>query len=110
MSLQPTKRHLLSSDQTVSVANSRLTEGVPRIDLTAEQIAEVQQWVDVTGDFSYRSVRAQAEDVYTRDNRYTPAEYRAHLAAGGAPVSPLDPDAVRRDIEQRRKEALGAAV
>lgn len=110
LSLPPAKKHLLSSDQTSAVVNSRAAEGAPTLNLSPEQVAEVQLWVDVTGDFSYRSVRAQAEDVYARDHRYTAAEYQAHLAAGGAPESPLHPGAVRRDIEQMRKETLGAAA
>lgn len=107
ISLQP-RRHLLSADQTVHVANSRADRGVPAIELTAQQVAEVQQWVDVTGDFSYRTVRAQAEDIYLRDNRYTPAEYQAHLVAGGSPATDGDTDGIRRDIEQMRKDTLGA--
>lgn len=110
VSLQP-RRHLLSTDQAVHVANSRADRGVPVIDLTAQQVSEVQQWVDVTGDFSYRTVRAQAEEIYVRDNRYTPAEYQAYLAAGGTTASAGDTDGIRRDIEQRRKDSLeGSAI
>lgn len=101
--------HLLGAGQTAAVANSRHSEGVPHIELTTDQIAEVQQWVDLTGDFSYRTVRASAEEIYFRDNRYTPAEYAAYLAAAGAGASAPEPGAVRRDIEQMRKERAAAA-
>lgn len=99
-------KHLLSAGQTASTVNSRAAEGVPHLELTPEQITEVQQWVDVTGDFSYRTVRSRAEEIFYRDKPYTRAEYESHLRRGGAPESSLDADAVRRDIEQARKEAL----
>lgn len=108
VSLDPVK-HLMSADQTASIVNMRINDGTPHIALSPEQVNEVQKWVDVTGDFSYRSVRAQAEDIYTRDCQYTPAEYQAHIHAGGAPESPEHPGAVRRDIEQMRKDALRGA-
>lgn len=100
---------LLTAGQARAVTNSRIADGVAHLGLTDEQTDELRRWIDLTGDFSYRTVRARAEEIYMRDNGYSPVEYRAHLASGGAPESPFDRDAVRRDIEQMRKQLAEAS-
>ncbi|MET4144146.1 hypothetical protein [Arthrobacter sp. UYCo732] len=80
-------------------------EGVATIDLTEDQLAAVRDHIDDTGDFSYAGVRQAAEDAYFNDNGYTPAEYSAFISSH-VDISNYfgDPNALRRDIEQARKD------
>lgn len=82
-------------------------KGVPSIELTDGQLAAVRDHIDGTGDFSYAGIRQAAEDAYFNDNGYTPEEHR-HFVARHGDISGYfgDPNALRRDIEQQRKEAL----
>lgn len=83
-------------------------EGVPVIDLTDDQLEAVRDHIGRTGDFSYAGVRKAAEDAYFADNGYSPPEYSDYIATRGDISAYFgDPNAVRRDIEQARKDGLG---
>lgn len=84
-------------------------EGMEIIDLTDDQLAVVRDHIDRTGDFSYAGVRKAAEDAYFADNGYTPREHSDFIARSGDISNYFgDPNALRRDIEQERKNRLGA--
>lgn len=98
------------SENTIRSITNRHSEdeGQEFIDLTDNQLAVVRDHIDRTGDFSYAGVRKAAEDAYFADNGYTPREYGDFIARNGD-ISKFhgDPNALRRDIEQMRKERLG---
>ncbi|ACL41915.1 hypothetical protein Achl_3964 (plasmid) [Pseudarthrobacter chlorophenolicus A6] len=80
-------------------------EGVATIDLTEVQLAAVRDHIDRTGDFSYAGVRKAAEEAYFADNGYTPAEFSDYIQRNGDVSNYFaDPNALRRDIEQARKD------
>lgn len=96
------------TEDTIRVLTNRhADDGTPVIDLTEGQIAAVRDHIDRTGDFSYTGIRAAAEAAYVADHGYTPAEYSDHVRKNGD-ISNFfgDPNALRRDIEQARKDAL----
>jgi len=86
-------------------------EGVATIDLTDDQLAAVRDHIDQTGDFSYAGVRKAAEDAYFIENRYTPDEHREFVTRNGDISNYFgDPSALRRDIEQIRKDQAGTTA
>ncbi|MGN6161623.1 MAG: hypothetical protein ACTHOG_07950, partial [Marmoricola sp.] len=94
-----------------SIVNSRHHDGEPFLDLGAEELSVVRDHLASTGDFSYRALRIAAEEAYLLERHYTPAEYERYLSERGDTTAwHGDPDAVRRDIEQMRKDDLAAAA
>lgn len=94
-----------SPDMIRQITNRREDEGAPVIDLTDGQLAAVRGHIDRTGDFSYTGIRKAAEDAYFLENRYTPDEHRDFVARHGDISNYFgDPNALRRDIEQMRKD------
>ena len=97
-----------SPDMIRQITNRHEDEGVPDIDLTENQLAAVRDHIDRTGDFSHAGVRRAAEDAYFNENRYTPAEHQQLIALRGDTSAFYgDPKALRRDIEQMRKDQAG---
>lgn len=99
------------SENTIRSITNRHSEdeGQEIIDLTDDQLAVVRDHIDETGDFSYAGIRKAAEDAYFADNGYTPREYSDFVARNGDISNYFgDPNALRRDIEQDRKEQLSA--
>lgn len=97
------------SENTIRSITNRHSEdeGQDVIDLTDDQLAAVRDHIDRTGDFSYAGVRKAAEDAYFADNGYSPREYSDFIARNGDISNYFgDPNALRRDIEQMRKERL----
>lgn len=86
-------------------------EDLPVIEMTPEILAAVRRGVDATGDPSSSVIRAAAEEAYELENGYTATEYQRYVSMrGDNSVWSGDPDAVRRDIEQMRKEDLHLAT
>jgi hypothetical protein len=97
-----------STDMIRQITNRREDEGATVIDLTENQLAAVRDHIDGTGDFSYAGVRKAAEDAYFLENRYTPDEHREFVTRYGDISNYFgDPNALRRDIEQMRKDQAG---
>lgn len=75
--------------------------------ISEDQLTAVRDHIDRTGDFSYAGVRKAAEDAYFADNGYTPAEFSDFVTSNGDISNYFgDPNALRRDIEQARKDDL----
>lgn len=84
---------------------------LPQIDMTPDVLDAVRTRVQETGDPSSSTAREAAEEAYELANGYTAAEYQRYLTANGdTTVWYGDPEAVRRDIEQQRKEDLHLAT
>jgi hypothetical protein len=97
-----------SEDMIRQITNRREDEGAPVIDLSEDQLAAVRDHLDRTGDFSYTGVRKAAEEAYFAENRYTPDEHRTFITRHGDISNYFgDPNALRRDIEQMRKDQAG---
>lgn len=80
---------------------------LPYIDMTPDILHAVRTRIQETGDPSSTTARKAAEQAYELANGYTAAEYQRYLSANGDTTAWYgDPDAVRRDIEQQRKEDL----
>lgn len=100
-----------SSDILEQIANRNYADGAPFIDMTPERLRDVQAHLDSNGDFSHMGVRKAAEDSFQAEHGYTPDEYQRYLTANGDNSAfHADPDAVRRDIEQIRKDDIGSAA
>jgi len=101
-----------SEDMIRQIANRHESdEGVATIDLTDDQLAAVRDHIDQTGDFSYAGLRKAAEDAYFLENRYTPDEHRNFVTRNGDISNYFgDPSALRRDIEQMRKDQAGTTT
>jgi hypothetical protein len=98
-----------SEDMLKQITNRREDEGAPFIDLTESQLAAVRDHIDRTGDFSHSGVRKAAEDAYFLENRFTPEEHREFVATRGDISAYFgDTNALRRDIEQMRKDQADA--
>jgi hypothetical protein len=94
-----------SPEMLRQLTNLREDEGAPVIDLTEYQLAAVRSHIDQTGNFSSTEIRKAAEDAYFLENRYTPDEYQEFVTRHGDTSNYFgDPDALRRDIEQMRKD------
>lgn len=101
----------ITESQIQAITNARQDSGEAVIDLTEGQLAAVRSHIDQTGDFSYRGVRKAAEEAYFAENRYTPEEYTGYVADHGDTSNYFgDPNALRRDIEQARKNSLGTGT
>lgn len=99
-----------SPDMIRQITNLREDEGAPVIDLTEDQLASVRGHIDRTGDFSHAGIRKAAEDAYFLENRYTPDEHRDFVTRNGDISNYFgDPNALRRDIEQMRKDQAEAS-
>lgn len=84
---------------------------LPPIEMSPEILHAVRTRVQETGDPSSSTARRAAEDAYELANGYTAAEYQRYLSQNGDTTAWYgDPDAVRRDIEQLRKEDLHLAT
>lgn len=84
---------------------------LPPIEMTPEVLLAVRSKVQETGDPSSSTARRAAEEAYEQANGYTAAEYQRYLSTNGDTAAWYgDPDAVRRDIEQLRKEDLFLAT
>lgn len=84
---------------------------LPPIEMTPEILHAVRTRVQETGDPSSTTARRAAEEAYELSHGYTPAEYQRYLDTSGDTTAWYgDPDAVRRDIEQQRKEDLHLAT
>jgi hypothetical protein len=95
----------ISEGQLRDIVNLRQDEGETVIDLTDTQLSLVRAQIDHTGDFSTRAVRRYAVEAYFLENRYTPDEHREFVASRGDISAYFgDPNALRRDIEQMRKD------
>lgn len=106
---EPSLLRGMSDPFLASIVNSRHHDGEPFLDMGADELAAVRDHLARTGDFSYRSLRAAAEEAYLLERHYTPAEYERYVAEhGDTTVWSGDPDAARRDIEQMRKDDLAA--
>lgn len=99
-----------SPDILEQVTNRHYADGAPYIEMTPERLKDIHAHLDTTGDFSHAGVRKAAEDSYAAEHGYTVEEYTRHIVRQGD-VSDWfgDPDALRRDIEQMRKDDLSAA-
>lgn len=99
-----------SPDILEQVANRHYAAGAPYIDMTPERLTDVRAHLDSTGDFSHAGVRKAAEDSYAAEHGYTVEEYTRHIRRqGDASAWFGDPAALRRDIEQMRKDDLASA-
>ncbi|WP_422390152.1 hypothetical protein [Arthrobacter sp. N1] len=88
-------------------ALTNLDPMMPTIDLTDDQLVELQGAVAASGDFTSRAVRRGAEELYRNEHVYSPDEYAEYVrTVGDSSAYSGDPKAVRRDIEQMRKDAL----
>ncbi|QOT19295.1 hypothetical protein [Paenarthrobacter sp. YJN-5] len=98
-----------SEDMLRQITNRYEGEGAPVIDLTEYQLAAVRDHIDRTGDFSHPGIRKAAEDAYFLENRFTHEEHRNFVnARSDISVYFGDSGALRRDIEQMRKDQAGA--
>lgn len=100
-----------SPDMIRQITNRHEGDGAPYIDLTENQLASVRSHIDQTGDFSHTAVRKAAEEAYLAENHYTPGEYQELITVQGDTSAYFgDPGAVRRDIEQMRKDKAAAGI
>ncbi|HEX9086743.1 MAG TPA: hypothetical protein VF867_04375 [Arthrobacter sp.] len=100
-----------SPDILEQITNRHYSDGAPFIDMTPERLRDIQAHLDTNGDFSHVGVRKAAEASFEAENGYTADEYQRYLSThGDTSAFHADPDAVRRDIEQRRKEDLADAL
>jgi hypothetical protein len=98
-----------SSDILEQVTNRHYTDGAPYIDMTPERLKDIHTHLDTTGDFSHAGVRKAAEDSYAADHGYTVDEHSRYITRHGDSSAWFgDPDALRRDIEQMRKDEFAA--
>jgi hypothetical protein len=94
-----------SPDIIRQITNRHEGGGAPFIDLTEYQLAAVRNHIDQTGDFSHTAVSKAAEEAYFLEHRYTPAERQEYVRGRGDSSAYYgDPEALRRDIEQMRKD------
>jgi hypothetical protein len=99
-----------SQDILEQVANRHYADGAPYIDMTPERLNDVRAHLDSTGDFSHAGVRKAAEDSYAAEHGYTVDEHHRFIVRhGDTSAWSGDPAALRRDIEQMRKDTLAAA-
>lgn len=92
------------------ITNRHCTDGAPFIDMTPERLRDIQAHLDSNGDFSHLGVRKAAEASFEAENGYTADEYQRYLTThGDTSAFHADPNAVRHDIEQMRKEVLAEA-
>ena len=94
------------SDSTLSsLVNASRHKSLAPIGMTPEILGDIRTHLDVTGDFSGTRLREVAEGTYERQNGYTADEYQHYLTTHGDTSAYFaDPEAVRRDIEQIRKD------
>jgi hypothetical protein len=86
-------------------------EDLPAIEMTPEILHAVRAQVDATGDPSSSTIRKAAEDAYQAEHGYTVDEHHRYVTLrGDTSAWYADPHAVRRDIEQMRKEDLHLAT
>lgn len=99
-----------SSDILEQVTNRHYNSGAPFIDMTPERLRDIRAHLDTNGDFSHAGVRKAAEDSYEAEHGYTVDEHHRYIVRHGDTSAFYgDPAALRRDIEQMRKDTLAPA-
>lgn len=98
-----------SSNVLEQITNRHYDAGAPFIDMTDERLRDVRTHLDATGDFSHDGVRKAAEESYAAEHGYTVDEHARFISQHGDRSAWFgDPDALRRDIEQMRKDEFAA--